>query len=453
MSKILIVDDEENLVKLFQKILQKEGYDVAVAPNGWAALERLKEGDIDLVVSDLMMPGLDGLGLLAKAKSVDPLLQFIVLTGVGTVETAVQAMKGGAFDYLAKPVQREEILVAVKRALEYAKLLREVERLRGEVTEQHQFGNLLGKSKRMREVFRLLRRVAETSTTILIQGESGTGKELIARAIHYNSSRKNAPFVAVDCGAIPETLVESELFGHERGAFTGAIRAKKGLFQEADEGTLFLDEIGNISLGMQAKLLRVLQEGEVRAVGANESVKIDVRIVAASNRDLFEAVAKREFREDLYYRLAVVPVFIPPLRERREDISLLADHFVRKFSERQQTKKRLTADALAWLLVYDWPGNVRELENTIERAVILSDTEEIRVSHLTPDRIRMSVKTSWETATTPLRERAADATAETERQAILNALRDAQGNRSKAARALKVSRGTLYNKMREYHIE
>jgi two-component system response regulator HydG len=448
-ERVLIVDDEENLVTLFSKILRKEGYEVETAGNGWGALEILKQGGIDLVVSDLMMPGMDGLALLAKAKEIDPALQFIVLTGVGTVETAVQAMKGGAFDYIEKPVQREEILVAVRRALDHGKLRREVERLRDEVTEQHQFGNLLGKSKRMRDLFKLLRRVAASPATILIQGESGTGKELIARAIHYNSLRRAEPFVAVDCGAIPETLIESELFGHARGAFTGAIRTKKGLFEEADRGTLFLDEIGNVSPGMQAKLLRALQEGEIRPVGSNEVIKVDVRVISATNRDLRQAVQTREFREDLYYRLAVVPVFIPPLRERREDIPLLAAHFVERFAARQGVKKRLTTDALSALLSYDWPGNVRELENTLERAVILSEGLDIRAQHLILD-----TRDAGRTAPViSLRERTADATAETEREAILAALKEAQGNKSKAARALRVSRGTLYNKIREYHIE
>jgi DNA-binding NtrC family response regulator len=448
-DRVLIVDDEENLVVLFRKILEKEGYQVVTADNGWAALEIIKQGGLDLVVSDLMMPGLDGLGLLGKAKAIDPDLQFIVLTGVGTVETAVQAMKGGAFDYLSKPVQRDAILVSVRRALDHAHLRREVERLRDEVTGLLSFGNLLGKSKRMKELFKLLRRVAETPTTILLQGESGTGKELIAKAIHYNSPRRTAAFVAIDCGAIPETLIESELFGHARGAFTGAVRDKKGLFEEADGGTLFLDEIGNLGLAMQAKLLRVLQEGEVRPVGSNDTIKVDVRIVAATNRDLHEAAQKREFREDLYYRLAVVPLFIPPLRERREDVPLLAEHFVKKFGERAGSKKRLSTDALAWMLRYDWPGNVRELENVVERAVILCEGDEIRVKHLLVEGGRPIA----EPAPTPLRERTEGVTAETERAAILAALQEAQGNKSKAARKLQISRGTLYNKIRDYRID
>ncbi len=444
-DKILVVDDEMNMLALFKKVLGKEGYQVETAASGEEALKRLEKEWFDLVISDLKMIGMDGLELLKKVKTASPVMPYIVLTAFGTIDSAVAAMREGAYDYLTKPVNNEEIKVVVRKALDLHRLTREVERLRDQMEIDSDFKNIVGRSRKVRSLFRLIKLVANSSTTIHIQGESGTGKELVARAIHYNSPRRGQSFVTIDCGALPETLLESELFGHVRGSFTGAIGNKKGLFEEAHGGTLLLDEIGDTTLAFQSKLLRVLQESEIRSVGSNKSIKVDVRVIAATNKDLREGVEKKTFREDLYYRLAVVPVLIPPLRERKEDIPLLVDHFIKKYCEQnRQESKQISAQIMKILIDYPWRGNVRELENVIERAVLMSPGPEIRVEALFLD------PASDDEAVDPLRLMTHLATEKVEREKIAVAMKKTRGNRTQAARLLGISRATLYNKMKQY---
>ncbi|HET6466376.1 MAG TPA: sigma-54 dependent transcriptional regulator [Nitrospiria bacterium] len=445
-GRILVVDDEPNMLDLFKKVLGKEGYEVVAASSGEEAVEKLETEGFDLLISDLKMPGVSGLELLKKAKSVNPTLPCILLTAYGTIDSAVAAIKEGAYDYLTKPINNDEITLTVKKALDLHRLTREVEQLREKVGVETALGNIIGRSKPMRDLFRLIGLVADSPTTVLIYGESGTGKELIARAIHQQSPRRNRPFVAVDCGALPETLLESELFGHVRGSFTGAVSNKKGLFEEADGGTLLLDEVGDTTPGFQSKLLRVLQEGEIRPVGSNKTIKVDVRVLAATNKDLKKNVEKKSFREDLYYRLAVVPIVIPALRHRREDIPLLADHFIKKYCERNRMEpKQISQKTLKLLIESPWPGNVRELENVIERAVLMSPGPEIFAEALfmeplvdqpedaLPEAIRMATET-------------------VEKEKIAVATRQAKGNRSRAAKLLGISRATLYNKLKRYNL-
>jgi len=444
-EKILVVDDEVNMLALFKKVLGKEGYQVEAVSSGEGALKQLEKQWFDLVISDLKMPGLDGLELLKKVKEANPTLPFIVLTAYGTVDSAVAAMKEGAYDYLTKPINNDEIKMVVKKALDLHRLTREVEQLRDRVEVDSDFKQIIGRGRKMRSLFRLIKLVSNSNTTILIKGESGTGKELIARAIHYNSPRRDKPFVAIDCGALPETLLESELFGYMRGSFTGATHNKKGLFEEAHGGTLLLDEIGDTTLAFQSKLMRVLQEGEIRPVGSNKSIKVDVRVIAATNKDLMEAVEKKTFREDLYYRLAVVPVVIPPLRERKEDILLLVDHFIKKYCEQNGLElKKISPQIMKVLIDYPWRGNVRELENVIERAVLMSPGPEIRMEALFLE------KTAEEESVDSLRQVTHTATEIVEREKIAIAMKKARGNRTQAARLLGISRATLYNKMKQY---
>lgn len=446
-DRVLVVDDEENMLALFQKVLGKEGYEVVTASSGEEGLKRLETEWFDLVVSDLKMPGLDGFELLRKVKMVSPSLPCIMLTAYGTVDSAVAAMKEGAYDYLAKPVNNEEIKLVVKKALDLHRLTREVERLRDQIEIEKDFKNMIGRSKPMRVLFRLIKLVAGSNTTILIQGESGTGKELVARSIHYHSPRRDRPFVAVDCGALPETLLESELFGHIRGSFTGAIGNRKGLFEEADGGTILLDEVGDTTVTFQSKLLRVLQEGEIRPVGSSKSVKVDVRVIAATNKDLKKGVENKAFREDLYYRLAVVPIVIPPLRQRREDIPLLIDHFIRKYCGQNRLEvKRISAKALRLLIDSPWPGNIRELENVIERAVLISPGPEIG-----PEALFLE-QAVGEELPPPLLDATRAAAETVEKERIVEATQKTKGNRSRAAKLLGISRATLYNKLKRYHL-
>jgi len=445
-ERILVVDDEPNMLGLFKKVLGKEGYEVVAVSSGEEAIEKLETERFDLLISDLKMPGLNGLDLLKKTKSVSPTLPCIMLTAHGTIDSAVSAMREGAYDYLPKPINNEEIKLTVKKALDLHRLTREVEHLREKVGVESALGNIIGRSKPMRDLFRLIRLVGDSPTTVLIYGESGTGKELIARAIHQQSPRRDHPFVAVDCGALPETLLESELFGHVRGSFTGAVGNKKGLFEEADGGTLLLDEIGDTTPVFQSKLLRVLQEGEIRPVGSNKTIKVDVRVIAATNKNLKKNVEKKSFREDLYYRLAVVPIVIPALRHRREDIPLLADHFIKKYCERNRMEpKQISPKTLKLLIECPWPGNVRELENVIERAVLMSAGPEI-----TPEALFM--EPSVDQPDDALPEMIRTATETVEKEKIAEATRKARGNRSRAAKLLGISRATLYNKLKRYNL-
>jgi len=378
VGQILVVDDEQSMREFLAICLRRAGHTVVAATSGEQATIELKAQPFDIVISDLRMPGvLDGLGLLdaIKGGSLGPLdCEVILVTAFASTETALAAMKRGAYDYLTQPFQVDEINVVIGRALEKRALIRENIELKDRVAGRVRLAQLLGKSKAMQGVFELIGKIHSTRTNVLITGESGTGKELVARALHTEGNRAQKPFVAVNCGAIPEELMESELFGHKRGSFTGAVVDKRGLFQEADGGTLFLDEIGELSLSLQVKLLRALQERKVKLVGGNEELPIDVRVIAATNRDLEAEVARSAFRADLYYRLNVVEVRLPPLRQRREDIPLLSEHFLRKFGDEHGRSSKLTMDALRRLESYDFPGNVRELENVIERAVALSSS-------------------------------------------------------------------------------
>lgn len=370
-TRILIVDDELSMRDFLAILLEREGYQTDRAASAESALHMLDSAGYDLIISDVSMPGLDGLALLQKVKEISPETAVLLVTAFSTSEQAVEAMKLGAYDYIAKPFKVEEIKVLVRNALDKRNLERENVRLKKEILERYSFSGLIGKSKKMRAIYTLIEKLSASMANVLISGESGTGKELVAKAIHYNSPRKDKPFVAINCGAIPETLMESELFGHKKGSFTGAIADRAGIFEQANGGTLFLDEIGEVPLQLQAKLLRVIQEREFRRVGGAQDVKTDVRIISASNRDLEEQVKESSFREDLFYRINVVQMRMPPLRERPEDIPLLVEHFYKKFVQSPSHAEVITGEALKALESYHFPGNVRELENLVERCLAL----------------------------------------------------------------------------------
>jgi DNA-binding NtrC family response regulator len=446
-SRILVVDDEPNVLALFKRILEKKGHDVQYASTGEEALDKLESELFDVVVTDLKMPGMSGLDLLSKGKTLNPDVPFIMLTAFGTVHSAVEAMKEGAHDYLIKPVDTEELRMVVEKALELHRLQTEVARLRSQLELDVDFHQIVGRSKSMRAVFRLIGMVAKSNATILIQGESGTGKKLIARAIHQNSSRSEGPFVTLDCASLPEHLLESELFGHVRGAFAGAVTNKKGLFVEAHDGTILLDEIGDTTSAFQSKLLRVLQENEIRPIGSTKSIKIDVRVIAATRKDLKKEVDDNRFREDLFYRLAVVPIHVAPLRERRDDIPLLIEHFVKiSCTENDLDLKKISASGMRQLMEYDWPGNVRELENLIARAVLISSGPEITPEFLFP------LVPGAETGVPPAH-MTGSTTQNLEREKIIDALQQMNGNRSRAARLLGISRASFYKKLRSYELK
>ena len=381
--RILVVDDEPIVCESCKRILGEEGYEVDIALSGQEAFEKMKRDTYDVVLTDLKMPGIDGMEVLRTLRKDYPETMVIMITGFSTVETAVEAMKLGAFDYIPKPFTPDEVSIVVKKAIERKSLLLENIYLRSELQEKYGFHNIVGKSKKMQEVYRTIVKVAPTDRTVMIYGQTGTGKELVARAIHYNSPRKDKPFVPVDCAVLSENLLESELFGHIRGSFTGAVTTKPGLFEVAEGGTVFLDEIGNISLSIQAKLLRVLQEREFTPVGGTTPKKVDIRIIAATNKDLEKMIKEETFREDLYYRLNIVPITLPGLKERQEDIPMLAMHFLNKYAEEMgKSIKGFTPAAMEKLVRYAWPGNVRELENIIERTIVMSEGEMVQPEHL-----------------------------------------------------------------------
>ena len=382
-ARVLIVDDEEIVVRSCLRALADSGYRTEAVQSGAEALAKIADGAYDVLVLDIMMPKMDGIEVLRRVKETHPDVEVVMITGLSQIETAVSAMKLGAFDYLSKPFDPDELKLAVGRAMERRRLLQENLTLKSEVSSRYRLENIIGASPRMQAVYRLIAQCAPTNSTVLLTGENGTGKELVARAIHYNSLRKDGPFVPVDCNALSENLLESELFGHVKGSFTGAVASKRGLFEAARGGTLFLDEIGNISLPTQAKLLRVIQEREFRAVGDTRSQEADVRIIAATNKDLVAMVKAQTFREDLYYRINIFPIQVPPLRERREDIPALAFHFLNAFSRELGRKATGFSDgAMSLLTGHAWPGNVRELENTVQRALILAGDGQIRRAHL-----------------------------------------------------------------------
>jgi DNA-binding NtrC family response regulator len=383
-ATVLVVDDEPNIRRVVQAALAKDGYEVMTAENGKTALDAVStNSELDVIISDLIMPDMNGVELLEAARQINPSVSVIMITAHGTIKSAVDAMRLGAFDYITKPFDLDELKVIVRRAVERRQLINENLTLKQQLKTRYKFDNIVGQSSAMQEVFRLVERVANSRASVLIRGESGTGKELIARAIHYNSSRAQKPFVPVACVALSEQLLESELFGHEKGAFTGAISQKPGRFEMAHMGTLFLDEIGDIPGQVQMKLLRVIQEREFERVGGLKTIKVDVRLITATNQDLEKAVKEGKFREDLYYRLQVVQIYLPPLRDRMEDVPLLVEHFIEKYSkENGKSIKYASPEALEAMMKYKWPGNVRELENAVERAVVLAEPD---AQLITPD--------------------------------------------------------------------
>jgi DNA-binding NtrC family response regulator len=452
MSSVLVVEDKDGMRKMLRETLEGAGYLVSEARDGAEAIARLEAGRVDLVLTDLKLPKRDGLAVLRAAKELAPQAGVIVMTAFGTIETAVQAMKDGAADFIQKPFDSDYLLLLIKRELERRRLVSENLRLREELQDRLGLPEIKGESRRLQDAKAMLHKVAPSQATVLLLGESGTGKELFARALHQLSPRKGQPFVAINCAAIPEPLLESELFGHERGAFTGATALKPGRFERADGGTLFLDEVGELPPGVQAKLLRVLQEGVFDRVGGLKPLSVDVRIVAATNADLARLVRERRFREDLYFRLNVFPIVVPPLRERPEDIPTLAQHFLARFAgELRKEVGGFTEAAMAVLVRYPWPGNVRELENCIERAVILCGGGRIQAADLTlgiggvgPD--------PWDERpqSENLHEHAAWASRRAERELIRRVIERVQGNKARAADALGVSYKTLLVKVKEY---
>ncbi len=445
---ILIADDEEDFRIIFSDIIQKMGYHVKTAQNGEEALAVVAHHPIDIALVDFKMPGMSGLELLKEIKARKPQIEVILITGMGTIDSAVAAMKSGAYDYITKPVNFQELENVLRRLIQTQSLIRENRFLKEAVRQKYKFQNLVGATPGMQKVFQLIEKVSKNRSTVLIEGDSGTGKELIARAIHFNGPWADKPFLPVDCSAIPANLVESELFGHEKGSFTGADYSKKGLFRLAEGGTVFLDEIGELPQDVQPKLLRALQEREVKPVGGSKYIPIDVRIIAATNQNLELAISEGRFREDLFYRLNVVQIVVPPLRERRDDIPLLIQHFIEKYRKKQEKSKirRISPEALQVLMLYHWPGNVRELENIIERTFALEGNEAIQISDL-PDYLIQQVPKEVPSMGTTLR-----SLQEIEKEAIDRTLRAVNGDKNRAAKVLKIDRTTLYRKMKRYHL-
>ena len=451
-KRILIVDDEENFRHMLSVILKREGYDVETASNGEEGLQRISISHFDQILSDIRMPNMDGLEFLRKVQKAGVDGTIIMMSAYGTVDSAIEAMKLGAYDYISKPFKPDEVILTLRKAEERERLRKENEILRREVKKEYSFQNIISKNEGMQKIFEVIRKVAVYKSTILIMGESGTGKELIARALHHNSDRSQNHFVPINCGAIPENLLESELFGHIKGAFTDAIRTKKGLFEEAHGGTLFLDEIGELPLQLQVKLLRVLQDGEIRRVGESKSIQIDVRIVAATVKDLAKEASEGRFREDLFYRLNVFPVYVPPLRERKEDIPLLVSHFITKHGALlNKGVAGLDPGALQALMSYPWYGNVRELENAIERAVVLTDGKQIELGTLSAE-IRDFREKSQSRSLAEDEYSIKKSSKILEANLIRKALRQTKGNHTHAARLLEISHRALLYKIKDYGI-
>ncbi len=444
-AKILVIDDDTSLRRVLEYNLQEEGYEVQTASSGEEGLYLFGQSQPNLVITDMNMPGMDGLMVLKSVKDRSPETLVIIITAFGTVDVAVEAMKAGAYDYITKPFNREELKLTVRKALVFNGLAEENKRLKSELSDKADFRTIVGSSKEMEKIFEVIRKVADTEAAILITGESGTGKELVARSIHANSSRKDAPFVAINCAAIPRELLESELFGHVKGAFTGAIRDKTGKFQLADGGTLFLDEVGDLPVELQPKLLRALQEKEVEPVGGASAQKLDVRVVSATNLDIDKAIAAGTFREDLYYRLSVIPIHLPPLRERRKDIPLLIRYFCSKHGSEKVT---FAKDTLETLVMYPWPGNVRELENTVERLLIMRSGDNITHDDL-PDKLREGSAPGSAVIRLPDEGYSLE---QLEREVVVAALERKAWNQAAAARFLRIPRHTLIYRIEKYGI-
>jgi len=455
MDTVLIVDDEKNYPPIIAAVLEDEGFGALTANSGMEALEILNRSDVDLVITDMKMPGMDGIQLLENIKTTDAYLPVIMMTAHGTVEKAVEAMQKGAYNYILKPFDNDRLVIYAKKACAMYHVVKENRRLRTVVESQFSFGNIIGKSKAMQEVYDKISKVAPTTATVLIEGESGTGKELAAKSIHYNSPRSGKPFIAVNCSALSENLLESELFGHEKGAFTGAVSMKKGRFEIADGGTLFLDEIGELSLALQVKLLRVLQEKMFERVGGVKSISVDIRLIAATNKELKEEVQEGRFREDLYFRLDVVRIVLPPLRNRSEDIRLLVHHFMKKYAAERASDtpiKGLDPEVERLFFQYSWPGNVRELENVIERAMILCPTDTITASDL-PKNFRDSIGGSLSLDDIPMNATLYDTLAMVEKRLIERALKQANNVQAHAADLLGIGKSGLNQKIKKYKLE
>lgn len=457
---LLIVDDDPSIIKVFEKIAKDEGWSYKVAKDGSKALEILNQFVIEVAVVDIKLPGYTGIQVLEYVKKNSLPTEIIIITGVGTIETAIQAIKLGAYDYLTKPFEDiNKVTIQIDKAMERFHLMQKVRRLERQVPEKFVYEDMVSRSKNMQDIFDVIENISGASSTVLIMGESGTGKEMVAKAIHKRSKRANKPLVTISCSAIPETLLESELFGHKKGSFTGAVQDKIGLFEEADGGTIFLDEVGEIPPSIQVKLLRVLQEGEVRPVGGNQSRRVDVRIIAATNKDLYKQVQENKFREDLYYRLNVITVFLPPLRDRVEDIPLLAYHFLKKNSEKLGKKvERLSVDALQAIQNYRWVGNVRELENVIERAVVLTNSDFIQVTDLPPRVLGESFYLTDEFGDAGLsqysyQEAKEKAMGSFNKSYIANLLRQAKGNLSIAAEKAHMDRSNFKKIIKKHGID
>ncbi len=458
-ASILVVDDDRAIRESLNSLLSDKGYDVLTVEDGHQAIDAVRQREWDVAMVDLKMPGIDGLEVLREVTKMSPNTKVIIITGYATVESAVEAMKQGAVDYIAKPFTVDELLIRLEKTLENVRLLHENIYLREQLNERYKFNNILGKSDVMQDIFRLIEKVAPTDSTILIRGESGTGKELIARAIHHHSLRRNEKFIAVDCGALPETLFESELFGHVKGSFTGAVVTKRGLLEVANNGTFFLDEVGDLSIGIQSKLLRVLQEKEFRQVGGIKNIKVDVRVIAATNKNLEKMIESGNFREDLFYRVNIVPIYLPSLRERKDDIPLLVNHFLESYNKkRKKNIKGVSSDAMNILMDFQWPGNVRELEHTIERLVIMSEGDIIEAEKLP---IQLTGKRVCFNITTPktneelkkMRKQMKEKAVENiERAFIIEALKRNQWNVSKTAREVGLKRQNFQAMMRKYNI-
>ncbi|NQT55174.1 MAG: sigma-54-dependent Fis family transcriptional regulator [Desulfobacteraceae bacterium] len=452
METILIIDDEKNYLVVLEALLGPEGYEILTTDNAPDALRQVREADLDLVITDMKMPKMNGMELLEEAKSIKPDLPVIIMTAYGTIELAVEAMKKHAYDYITKPFQNEQLKLTVKKALENYRLIKENRLLNEALSDRFKYGNIIGKSKPMLKVYDLIEKVAQSKASVLITGPSGTGKELIAKAIHYDSPRKDRPFVSINCGALTETLLESELFGHEKGAFTGAIAMKKGRFELANEGTLFLDEVGEMSPSLQVKLLRVLQEMEFERVGGTRTIKVDVRVLSASNRNIKDDVAEDSFREDLFYRLNVIHIEVPPLHERTDDIPLLVKHFIEKYRDDEgKNKVELSPEVWRALYSYSWPGNVRELENIIERAVVLNSGDMITLEDF-PEELTGAQAEFDVDRFIPSSVYLIDALERIEEKMIRRALAQCNNIQAHAAKNLGITKSLIQHKMKKYKI-
>jgi two-component system NtrC family response regulator len=455
METVLIVDDEKNYTRILGAVLEEEGFEILTANSGPEALEVLEGSDVDLVLTDMKMPLMDGIQLLEKIKTRDSELPVIMMTAHGTVDKAVEAMQKGAYSYILKPFDNDRLIIYVRKAVAMFRVIKENRDLRNAVSSQYSFGNIIGKSKVMQQVFDTIRKVAPSNATVLIEGESGTGKELVAKSIHFNSPRREKPFVAVNCSALAETLLESELFGHERGAFTGAVSMRKGRFELADTGTLFLDEIGDMSTGLQVKLLRVLQEKVFERVGGTKPIAVNIRVIAATNRNLKEEMKKGRFREDLYYRLNVVHIALPSLKQRQQDIRLLLDHFIKKYADERKHSVPVTGidpDVERLFYEYSWPGNVRELENLIERLMIMSPGGVITPADL-PKSFKETAHDDLYIESVPADAKLYDTLTMIEKTMILRALKKTGYIQSRAAELLGIGKSGLNQKIKKYNLD